>query len=377
MKPLTGTIVVLIIISLAVGGSVLAQGGGHTEPAARPRAVVPATPEVAPPVPAVPEAPVPAPTAPARRTRSPYGAQARSTGQTASRNVVVIPGAEVKAEDFEQTMEDMRVMLYILEGRFREESSRIDTLFMDYGDFFNRDRQAAKAVYIQDYGVVFLMEVDFPLVFPPEPQQRQEPGSEQDDADPIWRQARDELLAHGVSGEGVFSNTRAETIGERAERLRTDLMKTLKHASNIRHVKPDEYVVLTMMGWHGGGGGAASSGPAQPPTSGMAAGSGGGGGFGGGGFGGGGFGGGSGGGFAMGGYGGGGMMSGGGAMMGGGGGMMSGGMYVGGMGGVYGGTGFLSSAVMTIRTKKSDVDAFAGGEMDFDEFRDRVQIFTY
>ena len=76
------------------------------------------------------------------------------------------------------------------------------------------------------------------------------------------------------------------------------------------------------------------------------------------------------------GYGGGGMMGGGSAGYGGGG-MMSGGMYVGGMGGVYGGTGFLSSAVMTIRTKKSDVDAFAGGEMDFDEFRDRVQIFTY
>ena len=60
----------------------------------------------------------------------------------------------------------------------------------------------------------------------------------------------------------------------------------------------------------------------------------------------------------------------------GGGGMMSGGMYVGGMG-AYGGRGFLSSAVLTIRTKKSDVDAFAGGMMDFDEFRDRVQIFTY
>jgi hypothetical protein len=370
MKPLTGTIIVLVIISLAVGGSVLAQGASQAEPAAPQGAVVPTTPKPATPVPVVSEPRPTAPPKPAPRARSRYVAQAGSTGHISSRNVVVVPGTEVKAEDFEQTTEDMRVMLYILEGRFREEPSLSSGLFPDYGDFFNRDRQAAKAVYIQDYGVLFLMEVDFPLVFAPEPQQQQEQSNEQDDADPIWRRARDELLSQKVSGEGMFSGTRAETIQERAERLRADLIKTLKHASNIRHVKPDEYVILTMMGWHEGGGGAASSGPAQPPTGGMAVstrGGGGGfagGGFGGGGFGGGGFGGGSsgGGGFAVGGYGG--------------GGMMGGGMYGGGMG-AYGGMGSSSTAVLTMRTKKADVDAFAGGELGYDEFSEKVQIFTY
>lgn len=34
-------------------------------------------------------------------------------------------------------------------------------------------------------------------------------------------------------------------------------------------------------------------------------------------------------------------------------------------------------SVLTIRATKSDVDAFAKGELDFDKFRQKVQIFTY
>ena len=36
-----------------------------------------------------------------------------------------------------------------------------------------------------------------------------------------------------------------------------------------------------------------------------------------------------------------------------------------------------SPTVMTIRAKKSDVDAFSKGKLDFDKFRQKVQSFTY
>jgi hypothetical protein len=79
----------------------------------------------------------------------------------------------------------------------------------------------------------------------------------------------------------------------------------------------------------------------------------------------------------------------GGVMMGGG---MGGGMMGGGMGGVmmgggmsgdmmggmeYGETGSASTTVLTIRAKKSDVDDFAKGEIDFEQFQQKVDIFTY
>ncbi len=70
----------------------------------------------------------------------------------------------------------------------------------------------------------------------------------------------------------------------------------------------------------------------------------------------------------------------GGVMMGGGmgGGMMGGGTGVDMMGGMeYGETGSASTTVLTIRSKKRDVDAFAIGELDFEEFQEKVDIFTY
>jgi len=61
------------------------------------------------------------------------------------------------------------------------------------------------------------------------------------------------------------------------------------------------------------------------------------------------------------------------------GGGMMGGMSGGGMGGITGLDAMSVSAatVLTIRTKKSDVDSFATGEQDFEQFRRKVQIFTY
>ena len=74
------------------------------------------------------------------------------------------------------------------------------------------------------------------------------------------------------------------------------------------------------------------------------------------------------------GYSSGGMGGGMGGMMGGTGGRM-GGMGVG-MGG-FGGMGISSATVLTIRAKKSDIDAFAKGQQDYEQFRQKVQIFTY
>jgi hypothetical protein len=61
---------------------------------------------------------------------------------------------------------------------------------------------------------------------------------------------------------------------------------------------------------------------------------------------------------------------------------MYGGMggYGGGMmGGMasYGEMSVPSTTVLTIRAKKSDVDAFAKGELDFEQFQQKVEIFTY
>ncbi len=54
---------------------------------------------------------------------------------------------------------------------------------------------------------------------------------------------------------------------------------------------------------------------------------------------------------------------------------MMGGMGMGGLG--MGGMGASSATVLTIRAKKSDVDAFAKGELDVEQFQEKVKTVMY
>jgi hypothetical protein len=302
-----------------------------------------------------------------------------------SRRVLIVPTSEVAAENFEQTTEDMLVMLHIFDEKIKDEPDSIRGVFKDFGEFFNRDNQPSKAIYIQDYGVLFLMQVDLPLIFLPEPQSVQPEQTEQEDVDPVWQQAKKQVFSPKDDVRGMMSDAHPEDIQQRVEQLKNELIKSLKHATNIRHLEPDDWVTLSVTGWnestgrnirtksremmerllnklrrertgdtrrsrgttnecYGGGG---MSGSRGGMSGGYAGGSYGGGGFSGGSFGGGSF--------------------------------SSGSFSSGSFGGmeVHGQPGISSAAVLTIRVKKSDVDDFAKDKIDFDEFHQKVQIFTY
>jgi hypothetical protein len=283
----------------------------------------------------------------------------RTTGRTDRGRVLVIPTTEVKPEEFEATRSDMQVMLYILEKELQK-PRMIQGVFLDYGSFFDREGYALQAVYVQDYGAFFFTEVDFPLVFPPE---AQEPPVEttKEQVDPIWQRAQQEVFSSRDSTAGGAFPGHQERGPETLEVLKKDLTRLLKQATNIRNLKADEWVILTVIGadqWISETG---MMGPAGATMGTRRRSSGAGmydtGGYGGGGAG-----------FGYGGYGGaGGGMAGYGAM--GGGGF--------GYGGMAGFAGTASSATLTMRAKKSDVDAFAKGELDFEQFQQKVKIFTY
>ena len=229
---------------------------------------------------------------------------------TADRKVLVVPAAEIKAEDIKEIIEDLQVMSHILDERFKE-TRRVQGVFTDFGDFFGRDNRQTEATYLQGYGVLFSMEVNFAFTPPPKPQVQ---VTEQD-AEPVdstWQQARQQVFSPGDSRRSRGSDSAEEYNSRMVEELKRDLITTLKHAANIRGVQPDEWIILTVIG-----------GSQQAGSR-----------FGGGGF------------------------------------------MMGGMGG-FGGMDVSSATVLTIRAKKSDIDAFANGEQDFEQFRQKVQIFTY
>jgi len=428
MKSLTRTIIMLAIFNLAIGSFALAQAERKVEGTGEPTAPQPvsrpappqkpapeavaeaAEPSPVPPPPALqwdgkkweivePGAPVPpqaqVPAVPAAPPApSTYSVQTRWPGRISSRKVLVIPDTEVKSEELDALTQDLLVMSHILDERFKE-SRTIKGVFTDFGDFFGRDNRATEAIYMQGYGALFLMEVNFAFSPPLKSEERKEEKTAEH-IDPTWQRAKQQIFSPKPPMPGMLGFSEQGPGLVKIDQLKKELIEALKHAANIRNLSPDEWIIVTVIGQGrqvgmvyyetfgaaaprsnyssssqstsqqsstGQGGGYAAS-----SSSGVAGGYGmvgdmgrmmGGGMYGGmGGYGGG-----------MGGYGGEGYGYGG--MGGFGGGMMSGGMAG------YGEMSLPSTTVLTIRVKKGYVDAFAGGELDFEQFQKIVEIFTY
>jgi hypothetical protein len=310
----------------------------------------------------------------------PYGMGA--FGLSRNRKVLVIPATNIEAENLVAITEDLQVMSHIFDERFKE-PQEIQGVFVDFGDIFGRDRRSTEAIYMQGYGVLFLMEVNF--AFSPSPKTKEKQAEKTEEVDPTWQRARRKIFSPpGFGGSDLVSEKKFSA--DEIDQLKTELIRTLKHTANIRNLQPDEWIILTVIGQARQSGGMYEDyyRSADPRTgtsrsrgrSSSRSGRSGGGMYGGGmdarsgmggmvGMGGGGYG------EMYGGRGMGGMASG---MMGGG---IGGGMY-GGMGAIYSETGSASTTVLTIRAKKTDVDRFAKGELDFEKFQQqKVEIFTY
>jgi hypothetical protein len=158
--------------------------------------------------------------------------------------VCVLPQEGAKGEDLAITIRDAQVMSRILDHVLKR-PRWIGGVFYDYGDFFQEDSHPIQATYVQGYGVLFFVEVDFSLVQTPKAEQEQQPAeAEEGHVDPVWRQAELGMLSSEKSGDPQ----QLDSPGVKAEHLKTELTKVLRHASNIRNMKAEEWVVISVTG---------------------------------------------------------------------------------------------------------------------------------
>lgn len=162
--------------------------------------------------------------------------------------VLVIPAAEIEMQDLATIMEDMSVMSRILDKKLDLSPAG----FLGgggglrggyYGQwFFSQDSCATKGIYLDGYGALFLMKMDFRLSPPAETQEKEEI---EDDIDPVWEQTKQEIYApKDAKWRRRKSDSSAEKYdAEKVEELKRNLIKTLKHAANIRNLKPDQWVI--------------------------------------------------------------------------------------------------------------------------------------
>ena len=262
--------------------------------------------------------------------------------------VLVVPTEEIKAEELADIRQDLCVMSHILDKKLsRREYNYIEGVFVDFGDFFSRGEQGTEVIYLQGYGALFLMSVNIPLS--PAAKAEQEQGEQAEEAvDSEWQQAQEELSGK-IQHPGPTA-ARQEYDPERLEELKKELVKTLKHAANIRNLKQDEWIIVTVSGGGQAGGGMfayefrtrSTPGSSSSVNRGKRGGS-----YG--------FGRGAGGGAAFGGGFGGGARS----TMG------------------FAGEGPATDVTLTIRVRKSDVDEFAKGALSLEQFQEKVKIVTY
>ncbi|MCC7374167.1 MAG: hypothetical protein IT581_05905 [Verrucomicrobiales bacterium] len=162
---------------------------------------------------------------------------------------LVLPGDRLNADQAEQMTEDLAVMTKILRKAARPGDG-------DPGDWRGGPALAGlmpgglgpDAFYLDGFGALFLISVDFPLVGPKEETgQREEPVT-----DETWEQTRRELRDGGDPfGKGFRVNNRPGEAAavyrpDRVNALRESLIDALKHATHVGAVPPDETIAVAV-----------------------------------------------------------------------------------------------------------------------------------
>ncbi len=146
----------------------------------------------------------------------------------------------------------MTVMSRIFDNRLSQ--ARLSTarasLFVGFDPFSVHSQGTTEAIYLEGYAALFLMKVNFPLS--PSPEAQEEKKTEVEDTDPIWTETKQQIYAPEETDRRRRTDDRSEEKydAEKVEELKETLIKTLKHAANIRGLKPDQWVILTVIGGH-------------------------------------------------------------------------------------------------------------------------------
>ena len=161
--------------------------------------------------------------------------------------VFVVPTNMTKREDLPAIIEDMNIMSRIFDKRHkrRRDSLKLIDSLRGYYDH-SSSGGAPEAVYLAGYGCLFFMKVDFPLIAPREVKAEKP----KEGVDPVWEQTKRQM--HGailyVSATSYVAERLEQHDAEQVQDLKQNLIRDLKHASNIRHLLPEEQVVLSIMG---------------------------------------------------------------------------------------------------------------------------------
>lgn len=174
-------------------------------------------------------------------------------GGSAVGRTLIIPQAAAEAGSLSEAEDDLNVMAHILEKAM---SGHGDKNRQAMGITIWRSSlgggTAPRNLYIEGYGALFFLNVNFPLLAPPA---RNTDADGKENTSSEWEEARRELrrpaasdfqfhLADGSGPDDGAEDYDADKIND----LKQDLIAALKNAAHIRKLKSDETVTVIVSG---------------------------------------------------------------------------------------------------------------------------------
>jgi hypothetical protein len=154
-------------------------------------------------------------------------------------HVLVVPAPEMPIDALGDLTKDLQIMGRLIDRLLERASVRALT----WNPRVGRGPGTAKTVYLPGFGVLFVVQVDFPLTAPAQ----QPPETKEEPTDQLWAEARESLRApSGLRRVRELPDPAYDEL--KVESLRRTLIQALKHASNIRHLTGAEQIIILAIG---------------------------------------------------------------------------------------------------------------------------------
>ncbi|MHC4519612.1 MAG: hypothetical protein ACYTAS_13565 [Planctomycetota bacterium] len=164
---------------------------------------------------------------------------------------LIVLTAEPTDQALASLAEDLNVMCRIFDRALSQAGLRSDDIHFFIADhgrewlerLFANQPSWTECLYVQGYGPLFLMNVDFPLTPPPQPRTQPDPNEPRD---PVWEQVFRNLYAPPGAHARPATHAGPTYNPEKVLALKTALVRALRHAVNIRGLAEDTDVTVML-----------------------------------------------------------------------------------------------------------------------------------
>lgn len=182
--------------------------------------------------------------------------------------VLLLCSTDVETDTQREIREDLAIMTRVLERALKDQLAAGTSRAMGLELVFLPGPSSTKTTYLEDYGAIFHLRVAFPLLPAPEREAAPKPDTQPENTE--WEAARRDVYGDPTSAQRFDPFAKqalrldrarqpAEPYSEeRVEEVRDNLFNALSQAGQIRHLKPTDYLLVTVEG-----AASASAGPAK------------------------------------------------------------------------------------------------------------------